>query len=100
MLEKRIDSALTDEELDKVGGGIAENDLKRLKCPSCENIFMANTNVTPTICPDCSYVFEKEDIDATSKKSGGVTVARRGKKKKNNGILVSGGGGFSLNGRV
>lgn len=90
MLEKRMDCALTDDEMDKVGGGIAADDLKRVKCPSCENIFMANTNVFPVICPDCGYTFEKEDLTASSK-SGGVTVSRRGKKKKTDGQLVSGG---------
>lgn len=85
MLEKRIDMALSEDELNMVVGGMAENEdvLKRVKCSECGEIFMANPNKLPIICPnpECRH-------DCTNDVLGNTTTAAPAASAKSAGRQV------------
>ena len=77
--------ALNDELLTELNGGIrmknGNEDLRRVKCRDCGEVFMANTNIKPIICPTCGHDCSGEDLTASGMKrstvagnTGSVTV--------------------------
>lgn len=75
MLDKKINGTLSDEEMDRVVGGIAEDreDLRRFRC-GCGNTFMVNPAKAKTqkiYCDACGH-------DCTDEILKGVIVADSG----------------------
>ncbi len=68
--------ALDDELLKDVNGGIQQKkgneDLRRVKCRTCGEVFMANTKVKPIVCPSCNEDCSEENLTASKVKKSTV----------------------------
>jgi ribosomal protein S27E len=80
MTEERKTNMIDDDELLYVNGGIAlstgeavDDDLRRIKCPKCGNIFMYNVKCRPVICPECNTICLQGDGE-----TAGTTVQAAG----------------------
>ena len=64
--------ALDDELLKDVNGGIQQKkgneDLRRVKCRNCGEVFMANTRIKPIICPTCGLDCSDDNLAASKLK--------------------------------